>query len=530
MYGWSYLDVTVNQSSGVVTFNGRTSVFTLTDQQAYGSVMDAHNASGNQVLRIAAYANPDADVQAIWYLELDVVTGQVTSSAGDVDRPLSDGPVVLYNGTYPAVDPLITPTAGTATRLFYTRPGPDSPAIAWADFVDGATDTATYRLTQRSGSAWGTTNLGQSGPSTTSSYFPGLSFADPSMRGEVWIARNGAVSALERSYLDRDGTRQYETLYETDEATVYRPHVPIPASPVGALFSEVASYPSYRQFTSDLRSVRGTTAGRRASTELAVEGTLLLFDPLATGWNATEFPDGGTIPNAANHLAKRVLGWDADYPITIENTISSATGIVERSRLGGLHVAVKQGGSVASEHLSLNMSVRTQNFLNSRKSDHWYVGLIGAVTRKRVTDTNTHEPFWAGIESPTESWKPEWMYINAGNPTSSNIGTQPTWGDRVLGRTTSPSDINTPFLVDISVSEPNAGFLTNELNARRAVMAAGNVSVPMTDIAQSSITYLVLMENLTISGRSYSEVHRAMLNRMREMNLVNDTYTQPSSL
>lgn len=125
---------------------GRTFV-TSPGRQCYISSADAH-AEGNQVIRFAWGYNPAQPVHAVYYIELDVVTGNITSP---IDPDLNAN--YYTNAGLPIDDASITPmleepSEGMSRRLFYTRPGPDAPAVAYAEWTIGDEDNAVYRVSE----------------------------------------------------------------------------------------------------------------------------------------------------------------------------------------------------------------------------------------------------------------------------------------------------------------------------------------------------------------------------------------------
>lgn len=139
---WGVQQVTVSQSSGQVTFGTWFPVVSAAEQ-CYLSVADAFTPDGeNQVLRIGWGYNPARDDKSICYMELDVVTGLITSPA-DVQFSNTLGTQITPADIAPVI-----PTYSGSRRFFYTRPGPDGPAIAYADWAIGQEDDAEYRMTE----------------------------------------------------------------------------------------------------------------------------------------------------------------------------------------------------------------------------------------------------------------------------------------------------------------------------------------------------------------------------------------------
>lgn len=142
--GWRMVPMTVTQESGNVSFGTTIAVFESWGD-TYLSIADAHKPSGNQTLRIAAAENPnDGHNNVIRYVELDCVTGAFSSP---IDPDLSaniDGTNLPMTTSVAPIVP--AQSSGNSRRLFYVRPGPDDPAIAYADWADATPDAATYKV------------------------------------------------------------------------------------------------------------------------------------------------------------------------------------------------------------------------------------------------------------------------------------------------------------------------------------------------------------------------------------------------
>lgn len=143
---WYVVPVTVTQATGAITFGTFVPLMQAPSRQCYASTADAY-ASGNQVIRVAWGYNPAQSVHAVYYLEIDCVTGDITS-------PVDATVTANIDGTnLPLTDTDITPllpemSGGNSRRLFAVRPGPDVPAVAYADWSTSAVDAATYRVTE----------------------------------------------------------------------------------------------------------------------------------------------------------------------------------------------------------------------------------------------------------------------------------------------------------------------------------------------------------------------------------------------
>lgn len=150
---WKVLIFSVNQITGELVVEngiGTTLVASTGSRQCYITSADAHNQNGNQLIRIAWGYNPAQSVHSIYYIELNTVTGALTSpfdnqlnaNLSGIGLPIPDA------GLVPMVPNL---PAGESRRLFYVRPGPDSPAVSYADWSESNPDDSTYKVMEVSG-------------------------------------------------------------------------------------------------------------------------------------------------------------------------------------------------------------------------------------------------------------------------------------------------------------------------------------------------------------------------------------------
>ena len=144
---WRRLYLSVDQLTGQVNVTGSNGATLVSSpsRQCYVTTADAHNSNGNQVIRMAWGYNPAQATHAIYYIELDLVTGAITSPYHPALNANLDGTNLPIVDT--AITPMIPETgAGKSRRLFYTRPGPDFHAVAYADWTIGDEDNAIYKV------------------------------------------------------------------------------------------------------------------------------------------------------------------------------------------------------------------------------------------------------------------------------------------------------------------------------------------------------------------------------------------------
>lgn len=221
---WQMVPMSVDQATGAVTFGTMVQLLTATSQ-TYISTADAFTVTG-QTLRVAWGYNPAVGASEVRYFEINVVTGAITSP---VDLTLAAN----ISGTgLPLVDtdvaPLLGPVGtGRSRRLFYTRPGPIAPAVAYAEWDEATPDAAEYRIVRSTGGSWVSTSYGLAGPrlgyTSAANYISGMAFPSPCPDDRVAIARYvDGVSTVE--VVTADGAL---TIADTTATRLARPFFPV---------------------------------------------------------------------------------------------------------------------------------------------------------------------------------------------------------------------------------------------------------------------------------------------------------------
>ncbi|AMS03930.1 minor tail protein [Gordonia phage UmaThurman] len=245
---WDIIDFTVHQHTGVVTIVDRRPFLQGQNLQWYCTTVSAHDPSG-QKIRVGAYANPSSWQHAIWYVEIDVETGIVTCpTVPGLNHDIESGVLQAFNATtgpgFAAA--LAQPATGISRRLLAIRPGPAAPAILWAEWPESSPNVATYYLTTLSGGAWSTVSMGAAGPrfgyTSTSNYLAGGCFPNPCYTDELYLARNADPSVVERSYINRAGTRVFETVASSEDSVLIRPHLAYGGSAAKVMFTALTDY------------------------------------------------------------------------------------------------------------------------------------------------------------------------------------------------------------------------------------------------------------------------------------------------
>ncbi|MGI6878844.1 hypothetical protein [Microbacterium sp. gxy059] len=143
---WGYHVIRVDQRTGAVTADAYTGKLYAPDQ-FYVSIADAHTRDGRQKYRLAVGYNPaNQNRSEIYGFHLEPFNGSLSSPAHNSwtgqQADLNDPPV-------PPILPAVA--SGNGRRLFYVRPGPDTFAVAVAEWPRSNPDAAVYRVHEVTG-------------------------------------------------------------------------------------------------------------------------------------------------------------------------------------------------------------------------------------------------------------------------------------------------------------------------------------------------------------------------------------------
>ena len=263
---WVIQPLTVYQESGAVRFGDRLDLLDAPGRQAYITTAEAHASEGNQVIRLAWGYNPAQPVHAVRYIEIDCVNGDVMTP---VDRAFRvnlaefEGDAWIRDDDVPTFLPELDD--GYSRRLFAVRPGPDRPAIAYAEWSRAEPDNAEYLVTALDGDAiiegkrtLRTHRLGTSGArvgyTADANYIAGLAFENPSRDGAVLrAASDGTTETIARLRLAADRFSS-ETLVSqpTSNGRLIRPTTPLNGGPVAVIATEITAYDGYTDYQGNL--------------------------------------------------------------------------------------------------------------------------------------------------------------------------------------------------------------------------------------------------------------------------------------
>lgn len=233
-------------------------------------------------------------------------------------------------------------------------------------------------------------------------------------------------------------------------------------------------------------------------------GTILLIEPARDG------PDG--IPSSLRNYARDEFleSSGIDVPsITCVDTLSAVAGcLVERTSKGGIHgvVATDAFGSHSGRFRFAAVTPTTVLQYIVDNPDHsYYFGMIGRVTRNAATSANTVG--LGGIAPIDGEDQSTTSVIGVAQAVSNQniLGRPATTNNYFINRRTVPGD-GVPYFCDSAVSGHQVPNVETFSTARAEFFTMGERSASSTASGHPShIVYSCWLEDLTVSGRSYSE-------------------------
>lgn len=274
-------------------------------------------------------------------------------------------------------------------------------------------------------------------------------------------------------------------------------------------------------------------------------GSLLLLDAThpSGGWAGGVGPSGSTLRNVLWEKAQAVYGagTEASLAATLEYAgMSGSTGLLERSSKGGLHALVSQAPELVTASNTpftrIRFDLELRKWLFQHPQNDLYMSVWGRVTR----------PYKTGPVDAT--------YINT-IPTSM-LSLKPgggnqrlTLGNRLsvqnsLGQLNNNETIVGPAFMNAASGGWTSNPATEALVANDLIGVGntGDNNTVQTANATAKtrwpswVIYRVYVEDLTVSGRTYQQVHDIDYAQYQKHVLTEggryygDTYTDPTAL
>lgn len=269
-----------------------------------------------------------------------------------------------------------------------------------------------------------------------------------------------------------------------------------------------------------------------AKDRLLTAGSLVLFDPVhSADAMATGLVSLQEVPNIAWAEAAAVLGAGSAATLAGQFKLGSGntggTVLTERSAKGGIHVVMAQTGqAVNTQGAFIDLPAALKAYLVANPNNAYYISRWIKKTRVALSGGPSEGALYgSGISAVGNSLFNITPAGLSGNFSASEVapGINQT-GDIFLAAATSSW----------------AGTDPASMNADARLVAWGQtIGSYMTGIynnkSASYVLYRVYMEDLTVSGRSYAEVH-AIDKAFWEADMAaggryyGDTYTDPATL
>lgn len=274
-------------------------------------------------------------------------------------------------------------------------------------------------------------------------------------------------------------------------------------------------------------------------------GSLLLLDAThpSGGWPGGVGPSGSTLRNVLWKKAQAVYGAgsEASLVATLNYAgMTGATGLLERSTKGGLHALVSQAPGLVTAttipYTRLNIDLELRKWLFQNPTNDLYVSVWGQVTRAYKT-------------GPVDA-----TYTGMGGTALIELATSGSNQRMALGqKTTVQNDLgklgnDEKTVGPVFMNAASGAWVTNpasEASIVSSLLGIGNTGNNNTYTSGAAtartrwpswVIYRVYVEDLTVSGRTYQQVHDIDYALYQKHVLTEggryygDTFTDPSTL
>lgn len=279
-----------------------------------------------------------------------------------------------------------------------------------------------------------------------------------------------------------------------------------------------------------LRSITGFTGvsvSAPSRAQLLGAGSLISIEP--STWGGSLPASGSTVPNLAATQCAAVAGAGSDV-LTFTQTMTSTEGVVELSAAGGLHVIAKQqAGQTSSRFASIGMSSGLLSYLAANTTNDIYISWWAKRTRVGLEGAPLR--YVARIAGRATAQVTAGLIIHPTLASSSSVSSSavPSDGRRLGFSHSATSDRHFVAVASTSVSGDFAGTVNTN------VFSHGIITDTDKAISPSYLTWALYVEDLTVSGRTFSQVEAIDRNLYQLMvnsvggQYYNDTYTDPTT-
>lgn len=245
-------------------------------------------------------------------------------------------------------------------------------------------------------------------------------------------------------------------------------------------------------------------------------GSLLLLDAThpSGGWPGGVGPSGSTLRNVLWKKAKAVYGAgsEASLAATLNYAgMTGATGLLERSTKGGLHALVSQAPSLVTASNTpfarLHMDSELRKWLFQHPTNDLYISVWGQVTR--AYKFGPVDETYTGLGGTTL------VELATGGSNQRVALGQRTLVQNELGKLSNSEIAAGPAFMNAA----SGAWSLNpalETSIFSSLLCVGNTGVNNTYMSGAAtaktrwpswVIYRVYVEDLTVSGRSYQQVH-----------------------
>lgn len=255
-------------------------------------------------------------------------------------------------------------------------------------------------------------------------------------------------------------------------------------------------------------------------------GSLLLLDPMhpTQQWASGAPADLDTVPN----LLSAPLSTGATATVRVRGGIlAGGKGALERSTKGGLHGIVSQSVALASDDgMAIEVPAALAAYISANLDHSYYVSVWDRLTRALPNPTNFTVDYATGGSTTTNG------LMHAAQSTwygaVSAVSNQDVLGNTVGARFANASIGGSKAVSSTATRTPCWGAPASSPNNTN--LATRNLNWP------SFVFYRLYMEDLTVSGRTYAEVHAIDYQQFTKHVLTpggryyGDTFTDPATI
>lgn len=285
-------------------------------------------------------------------------------------------------------------------------------------------------------------------------------------------------------------------------------------------------------------SLTDLTAPKILDTDtLESAGSLLLIDPThpAGSWPAGVPANAGTVRNLLWKKAQALIAGSTESSLaaTVFNSgLTASTGLVERTGKGGLHGLISQASApVSGAGVALNLPDAIKSYILANPTHKYFVSVWRQVTRAGVFTSGTAETF-SGIHSVTAATS---NYLTVFDVT--NVRPSTTYGNFLGGRTLNRNTAGAS-IINVGAGAFNGTVPTVPGNLSAGASRWGRPTGGLSSAANHSsfVFYRFYLEDLTVSGRSYTELDALDYALFQKEVLTEggryygDTFTSPTAL